>query len=368
MNPLQQLHASGQSVWLDALRRGMLLDGTFERMVREWSITGVTSNPTIFAAALRSGDYDGEIAAAAGRKEPLELFYDLALRDIQVAADLLRPTWHASEGADGYASFELVPDLADDAPSSVRSARQLLRRIDRPNVMIKVPGTDAGVDAARQLTAEGHNVNVTLLFSVGMYERFADAYLDGLEARLAAGNDVADVASVASFFVSRIDAAVDASLPARSPLRGQAAVANARHAYHRFHRIFSGPRWDRLRAEGARPQRPLWASTGTKDSTYSDVKYIEELVAPKTITTVPEATLRAFVDHGVAEPVDMDRFSEPLGKLRRAGVDLDLIGTELLRRGIEAFTNDMAALLQRLRAAEPGLPTITSDDGTVRTR
>ena len=220
MNPLHELHATGQSVWLDALGRGMLVDGTFDRMIRDRSITGVTSNPTIFAAALRSGDYDGEIEAAAGRKEPLELFYDLALRDIRMAADLLRPTWHDSGGADGYASFELAPDLADDARSSVRSARQLLRRIDRPNVMIKVPGTDAGVDAARQLTAEGRNVNVTLLFSVEMYERFAEAYLDGLEARLAAGGDVTRVSSVASFFVSRVDAVVDASLPARSPLRG----------------------------------------------------------------------------------------------------------------------------------------------------
>jgi transaldolase len=196
-------------------------------------------------------------------------------------------------------------------------------------------------------------VNVTLLFSVGMYERFAEAYLDGLEARLAAGTDVAHVSSVASFFVSRVDAVVDPSLPARSALRGLAAVANARHAYHRFHRIFSGPRWNRLRAEGARPQRPLWASTGTKDPSYPDVKYIEELVAPGTVTTVPEATLRAFADHGVPSPADMDTFSDPLRSLRGAGVDLDAIGAELLRRGIAAFQHDMAALLQRLGEVEP---------------
>lgn len=363
MNPLHELHAAGQSVWLDALRRGMLVDGTFERMIRDWSISGVTSNPTIFAAALRSGDYDGEIAVAAGLTEPLELFYELALRDIQMAADLLRPTWHATEGADGYASFEIGPELADDAQASVRSARQLLRRIDRPNVMIKVPGTDAGVDAARQLTAEGHHVNVTLLFSVGTYERFAEAYLEGLEARLAAGHDVAQVSSVASFFVSRVDAVVDASLAARSSLRGLAAVANARHAYDRFRRIFSGPRWQRLRAEGARPQRPLWASTGTKDPSYSDVKYIEELVAPGTVTTVPEATLRAFARHGVPSPADMNTFSDPLRSLRGEGVDLDAIGAELLRRGIAAFEVDMAALLRRLEGAEPARRPIPAATG-----
>ena len=353
MNELQRLHHLGQSVWLDFLRRGMLVDGTFERMTRDWSITGVTSNPTIFAAALRSGDYDDDIADAVGHREPLDLFYDLALRDIRAVAEILEPTWEATNGHDGYASFELHPDVADDAAASVASAKQLLARIGRPNVMIKVPGTIAGVTAARELTAEGHNVNVTLLFSVRMYERFANAYIEGLDTRLSAGQDVSGVASVASFFVSRVDRVVDRVLPVGSPLHGLAAVANARDAYHRFEVIFSGPRWERIRASGGRPQRPLWASTGTKDAAYSDVKYLEELVADETVTTVPEATLRAFLDHGRAAHAAMDDFEGVLHDLRADGVDLDHIGEQLLIDGIRAFEGDLGALLVQLGGSGP---------------
>jgi transaldolase len=352
MNPLEQLRANGQSIWLDSLRLGMLSDGTFERMVRDWAITGVTSNPSIFATALRSGDYDDDIAARVGRTEPMELFHDLALRDIRVAADVLAPVWRETGGTDGFASFELDPSLADDAPASIRAARELFRRIDRPNAMIKVPGTDAGIAAARELTSEGLNVNITLLFSVRAYERFAEAYIEGLESRLAAGKALGGVASVASFFVSRIDAVVDRALPAGSTVQGRAAVANARHAYRRYLQIFSGPRWDVLRVAGARPQRVLWASVGTKDPAYSDVKYVEELIAPGTVATVPEATLHSFLDHGDATPADMQDFDGDLRALHRAGVDLDRIGAELLRAGLETFEADMTTLLQRLDGAE----------------
>jgi transaldolase len=356
MNELQRLHDLGQSVWLDFLRRSLLLDGTFERMTREWSITGVTSNPTIFASALSSGDYDADIADAAGRVKPLALFYDLALRDIRAAADVLHPIWDATSGRDGFASFELEPGIADDAAASVASAKHLFVRIDRPNVMIKVPGTAAGVRAARELTADGHNVNVTLLFSVRMYERFANAYVEGLETRLAAGHDIHGVASVASFFVSRVDRVVDMALPTESPLRGLAAVANARDAYHCFQRIFSGPGWERIRAAGGRPQRPLWASTGTKDREYSDVKYLEELVAQDTVTTVPEVTLGAFLDHGRAAIAPMDDFDGVLHELRAEGIDLDSIGEQLLLEGIRAFENDMGKLLEHLGGSDPHHP------------
>jgi transaldolase len=350
MNPLNELQANGQSVWLDSLRLGMLSDGTFERMVREWGVTGVTSNPSIFAAALRSGDYDDDIAFRAGSIEPMELFHDLALRDIRTAADVLAPVWRQTHGGDGFASFELDPSLADDTPATIQAARKLLDRIGRANAMIKVPGTDAGVAAARQLAADGRNVNITLLFSVRTYERFARAYVEALESRLDAGLDVKGIGSVASFFVSRVDATVDPMLPPASPLRGRAAVANARLAYRTFSRVFSGPRWGRLRVAGALPQRPLWASTGTKDPRYSDVKYIDELVAPETVTTVPETTLRAFAEHGHGRPADMDDFDETLEALEHRGLDLETVASQLVRDGLDAFEADMGRILERLSA------------------
>jgi transaldolase len=349
MNELQRLHAAGQSVWLDFLRRGMLADGMFERMIRDWSITGVTSNPSIFASALRSGDYDTVISERP-LAEPVALFYELALDDVRNAADLLKPVWDATSGNDGYVSFELEPRLAHDVTGSLRSAEDLIARIDRPNVMIKVPGTDAGVAVTRELTALGHNVNVTLLFSVPVYERFALAYLEGLEARLNAGHDVSTVVSVASFFVSRVDAIVDPVLPSTSSLRGKVAIANARRAYRRFTEIFSGRRWDVLHDAGARAQRPLWASTGTKDRSYSDVKYVEELLLPKTVTTVPEATLKAFLDHGRANVAALNDEGEVLRRLPSLEVDLEAVSRQLLDAGISAFETDLNDLLTRLQS------------------
>ena len=237
---------------------------------------------------------------AAGVRDPQELFFELALEDVRRAADLLRPAYDASAGRDGFVSFECTPDLADDTAATIEQAVELWDRLARPNVMIKVPATEAGVPAIEELTARGINVNVTLLFSVARYEQVIDAYLTGLERRVSRGEPIDAIASVASFFVSRVDAKADALLPPGSDLRGRVAIANARLAYARYRDRFSDPRWLALREAGARPQRPLWASTATKDPAYSDVLYVEELIAPDVINTMPEATLRAFADHGDA--------------------------------------------------------------------
>ncbi len=305
MNRLRTLHDAGQSIWLDLLRRGLITDGGLARLIREDGVTGVTSNPTIFAKAIGGpSDYDDAIRRLAGQgsPSPLDVFYALALADVRMAADLFRPVYDQTAGTDGFVSFELEARLAHDPPHSIAAAHELVERIDRPNVMIKVPGTIEGVGVVEELTAAGINVNITLLFSVEMYEEVALAYLTGLERRLAAGHPIDRIASVASFFVSRIDTVVDALLPDGSPLRGRVAIANAKRAYHQYLRLFSGERWTRLAEAGARVQRPLWASTGTKNPAYSDVLYVEELVGRDTVNTIPEATLDAFRAHGRVRP------------------------------------------------------------------
>ena len=303
MNRLEQLHDAGVSIWLDTLSRELLDSGAFATLIADCAVTGATSNPTIFAKAITGSDrYDDQLraAVASGVRDPQELFFELALDDVRRAADLLRPAYEASDGRDGFVSFECTPDLADDTAATVEQAVELWNRLARPNVMIKVPATEAGVPAIEELTARGVNVNVTLLFSVARYEQVIDAYVAGLERRVAAGQPVDAIASVASFFVSRVDAKADALLPAGSDLRGRVAIANARRAYGRYRDRFADERWLALRDAGARPQRPLWASTGTKDPAYSDVLYVEQLIAPDVINTMPEATLRAFADHGDA--------------------------------------------------------------------
>lgn len=295
MNRLEELRAAGVSVWLDALSRDLLDSGAFARMIAESALTGATSNPTIFATALAGSDaYDDQLRAevAAGVRDPQELFFALALADVGHAADLLAPTYAATGGRDGFVSFECTPDLAHDAAGTIAQGLALWRRLARPNVMIKVPATGAGLGAIEELTARGVNVNVTLLFSVGRYAEVIEAFLTGLERRVAEGARVDGIASVASFFVSRIDAKADPLLP--EDLRGRVAIANAHRAHALFRERFGGPRWAALAGAGARPQRPLWASTGTKDPAYSDVLYVEELMAPGVVNTMPEATLRAF--------------------------------------------------------------------------
>jgi transaldolase len=348
---LRALHHAGVSIWLDTLSRELLESGAFATLIAEYSVTGATSNPTIFAKAITgSGRYDDQIRAlvASGTRDPKELFFALALDDVRQAADVLRPVYDATEGQDGFVSFECTPDLADDTAGTVEQALELWRRLARPNVMVKVPATEAGIPAIEELTACGVNVNVTLLFSLTRYEEVIEAYIAGLEHRLRAGERVDTIASVASFFVSRVDAKADVQLPPSSELRGRVAIANARSAYRRYRERFTDERWLSLHDAGARPQRPLWASTGTKDAAYSDVLYVEELAVPDVINTMPEATLRAFADHG--DPGGSfdsgpGAIEQTLRRARAAGVDLDAITTQLEREGVESFCRSYEELL-----------------------
>jgi transaldolase len=343
VNRLDQLHDAGVSIWLDTLSRELLDSGAFATLVDDFAVTGATSNPTIFAKAITGSDaYDDQLraAVASGVRDTQELFFALALEDVGRAADVLRPTYEASDGRDGFVSFECTPDLADDTEATISQALELWNRLARPNVMIKVPATEAGIPAIEELTARGVNVNITLLFSVARYEQVIDAYVAGLERRLVAGQPVDAIASVASFFVSRVDTKADALLPEGSPLRGRIAVANAHLAYGRYRERFADERWRALAGAGARPQRPLWASTGTKDPAYSDVLYVEELIAPDVVNTMPEATLRAFADHGRVSDASREgeaAAAETLSAADSAGIDLAAITAQLEREGVRSF-------------------------------
>jgi transaldolase len=352
MNRLEQLHDVGVSIWLDTLSRELLDSGAFAALIAGGAVTGATSNPTIFANAITTSDlYDQQLRAAAGTDSLRELFFRIALDDVARAADLLLGAFRASGGRDGFVSFECTPDLADDTDGTIEQAIALWDRLDRVNVMIKVPATDAGVPAIQELTARGVNVNVTLLFSVERYEQVIDAYLAGLERRVSAGQPVDALASVASFFVSRVDAKADAVLPPGSDLRGQVAIANARRAYVRYCERFAESRWEALRKLGAHPQRPLWASTGTKDPAYSDVLYVEQLIGPDVVNTMPERTLRAFADHGRAARTlhANDPAAEAtLRQAQEAGVDLAVITAELEREGVRAFCDSYRELLDSI--------------------
>jgi transaldolase len=367
VNRLRALHDAGVSIWLDTLSRELLDSGRFAGLIADCAVTGATSNPTIFAKAITGSDrYDDQLraAAAAGRRDPQELFFELALEDVGRAADLLRATYEASGGRDGFVSLECTPDLADDTQATIDQALELWSRLDRPNVMIKVPATGAGIPAIEELTARGVNVNITLLFSLERYEQVIDSYVSGVERRVAAGRPVDAISSVASFFVSRVDAKVDPLLPAGSDLRGRVAIANAQRAYARSLERFGDERWLTLRESGARPQRPLWASTGTKDPSYSDVLYVEELIAPETVNTMPETTLRAFADHGrVGGTIGIEGSfaDETLNLAAEAGVDLATVTAQLEREGVRSFCDSYHDLLdcivtklQPLAAGQPG--------------
>jgi transaldolase len=351
MNRLQALHEAGVSIWLDTLSRELLESGEFAGLIADFAVTGATSNPTIFAKAITGSDrYDDQLraAVASGEPGPQELFFELALEDVGRAADLLRSTYDDSEGRDGFVSLECTPDLADNTRATIEQALELWSRLTRPNVMIKVPATEAGIPAIEELTARGVNVNITLLFSLARYEQVIDAYLTGLERRLAAGQPLDTISSVASFFVSRVDAKTDALLPAGSTLRGRVAIANAHRAYVRFRQRFADERWLQLGEAGARAQRPLWASTGTKDRAYSDVLYVEELIAAEVINTMPEATLRAFADHGDvrgALSLDAGAAEETLRLAADAGIDLPSVTAELEREGVRSFCDSYHQLL-----------------------
>jgi len=350
VNPrLERLTRAGVSVWLDQIRRSLIEGGELERMVEEECLRGVTANPSIFEKAiLGSEDYDGDLAALAREGRSAQEIYDrLAQRDVQLACDVLAGVHRESGGGDGFVSLEVAPDIAHDTERTLQMARAYWQAVGRRNLMIKIPGTPEGVPAIEQAIYEGINVNVTLLFAVEAYERVAEAYIRGLERRQAEGLPL-DVRSVASFFVSRVDTNVDKKLQqlGRSDLAGTAAVANARRAYRRFKEIFAGGRWEALRHAGAAVQRPLWASTGTKNPDYSDVKYVEELIAPHTVNTMPMATILAFADHGEVTGTTAERDpGDALEALRQAGIDMSQVTDELLADGVRQFEEAMNRLL-----------------------
>jgi transaldolase len=355
-NHLREIAEQGQAVWLDNISRSLIEDGELERLVREDGLSGVTSNPTIFEKAITGSDrYDEALEAAARRGlDARATFFELGFRDIRDGADILRGVFDDTKGQDGYVSFELPPDLAGDADGSVEQAKVIRAKIDRPNVLIKVPGTEAGVQAFERLTADGVSVNVTLLFDVGRYEDIAEAYISGLERRLEAGEKIDRIASVASFFVSRVDGKIDPKLDelGREDLKGKAAIANARIAYESFRRIFSGERWERLAAEGANVQRPLWASTSTKNPDYPDTLYVDELIGPDTVNTMPDATLEAARDHAhVARTVDKDveGAHRLMDELREIGVDVDhIVKVELVEEGVASFAKSFDSLIDSI--------------------
>ncbi|MFO0096366.1 MAG: transaldolase [Gemmatimonadaceae bacterium] len=360
---LHALHAAGQSLWLDYIDRVMLANGDLARRIAEDALTGMTSNPTIFEKALAEGAaYDAQLATIDTARSDRDAFFELAATDVQRACDAFRGVYDATNGADGYVSLEVSPDLARDAAGTVAEAHRLWASVDRPNLMITVPGTPEGAVAARQLSAEGINVNVTLLFAIEAHARVIEAYLAGLEQRAAAGLPIDRIGSVASFFISRVDSAIDkqlATLAAAQPdqaavlsgLQGKAAIANAKLAYRLFTASFSGPRWDALASRGARVQRPLWASTSTKNPAYRDVTYVEELIGTDTVNTLPPATLEAFRDHGevrqsVTEQVaDAERV---LAALEAHGVSLQAVTDTLLVDGLASFEQSFVTLLAGL--------------------
>jgi transaldolase len=363
-NPLQGLQDAGQSVWLDFIERTMVHDGRLARLIRDDALVGMTSNPTIFEKALAEGHaYDAQVAAAPADLDVSGLFEVIETDDVRDACDVFGGVYERTRRQDGYVSIEVSPAQAFDADATVIEARRLWHAVDRPNVMVKVPGTAEGARAVRRLIAEGINVNVTLLFAIAAHDRVIESYLAGLEDRVTAGQPIDHVASVASFFVSRVDTEVDRRLEAiarEAPaaqaeallaLRGKAAIANARLAYRLFESRFSGQRWDALAARGARVQRPLWASTSTKNPAYRDVMYVESLIGPHTVNTLPPATMDAFRDHGVVERTVDSGYEEAgrhLAALVAAGVDLAEVTDTLLAEGIAAFQRSFDSLLAGL--------------------
>jgi len=360
---LHALHNAGQSLWLDYIDRVMLANGDLTRRIAGDALTGMTSNPTIFEKALAEGAaYDEQLATVDTAASDREAFFALATTDVRNACDAFRGVYDRTEAVDGYVSLEVSPDLARDAAGTVAEARRLWAIVDRPNLMIKVPGTAEGADAIRQLIADGINVNVTLLFAVDAHARVIEAYLAGLEQRAAAGLPIDRIASVASFFVSRVDSSIDKQLgqlaaadasraAALLALQGKAAIANAKLAYRLFSASFSGARWDALASRGARVQRPLWASTSTKNPAYRDVIYVEELIGPDTVNTLPPATLEAFRDHGEVRQSVTEGVAEAertLAALEAQGVSLQQVTDTLLAEGLASFEQSFVTLLAGL--------------------
>ena len=357
---LHQLSARGQSVWIDYLSRDLLETGELKRMMEEDAVVGVTSNPTIFQKAISQGNaYDEQLKKLLEHEqEAKEIFLHLAVRDVENALDLLAPV-HEANAQDGYVSIEVDPTLAYDTDATYKEAIRLHEWIDRPNLYVKIPGTKPGLQAIEDCIAGGHSINVTLLFSLEMHTEAMEAYLSGLERLAESGGDLSKVRSVASFFVSRVDTETDKRLEAIGSdealaLRGKLAIANARIAYENYEKAFSGPRWEALEAKGALPQRCLWASTSTKNPAYRDVLYVEELIGPQTVNTMPEETIQAFQDHGeVRGDTVLDGVAEAhrlLEQLAAVGIDYDDVVLTLEKEGVQKFSDSFAELLDGVRA------------------
>ena len=351
MTKLHELTELGQSVWLDYISRSLMASGKLQELVDQ-GLRGVTSNPSIFEKAIAgSADYDEDLnRLVRDGKSVTEIYEDLAMADIRSAADILRPVYEKSGGADGYVSLEVNPALAHDTGATIAEARRLFASLERPNVLIKVPATPAGIPAIETLIGEGVNVNVTLIFSLEQYEAVATAYIAGLEKLALAGGDVGRVASVASFFISRVDTAVDKALEeiGNTEIQGKIAIDNAKIAYSRFREIFSSERWQKLATESARVQRPLWASTSSKNPAYPDTLYVDNLIGPDTVNTLPPATLDDFLDHGkVATTVetDVDGARIRMAELAERGIDLDAITSKVLNEGVAAFAKSFEGLM-----------------------
>ena len=365
---LHKLSAKGQSVWIDYLSRDLLHTGELKRMMSEDAVVGVTSNPTIFQKAISSGDaYDEQLAELAKEhSDAKELFLHLTAADVAEACDLLRPVWDEGEGKDGYVSWEVDPNLAYDREATYEEAQRLHGWIDRPNLHVKIPATKLGLGAIEDMIAAGKNINVTLIFSLARHAEVIEAYLRGLERLVAGGGDPSQVASVASFFVSRVDTETDKRLEAIGTeealaLRGKLAVANAKLAYGHYKEAFSGERWEFLAGKGASAQRCLWASTSTKNPEYRDVLYVEELIGPDTVNTMPQETIEAFQDHGaVRETLEtgLDEARQLFEDLARVGVDYDDVVLTLEEEGVQKFADSFAELLDGVRAKQGQLAAV----------
>ena len=352
---LHQLTALGQSVWIDFLSRDLLDSGALAGAIDEDAVVGVTSNPTILEKALAHGAaYDTQIRDST-EEDSKRLFHELVMRDVADACDLLRPVWERTSAGDGYVSIEVDPNLARDTDATIEEAAMFHSTIARPNLLVKIPATDAGVGAIEEMTARGRSINVTLIFSLTRHQQVIEAYLRGLERLVGVGGDPSAVHSVASFFVSRVDSETDHRLDelGRDDLKGRLGIANARLAYQQYKHAFAGERWERLAARGATKQRCLWASTSTKDPSYRDTLYVEELLGWETISTMPEATIRAFQDHGRVEPrleSDLDEARGLLAALAGAGVDYDDVVAQLEREGIQKFVDSLSEIYTGLAA------------------
>jgi transaldolase len=355
-NKVKQIHSFGQSIWLDFIDREIIASGKLQKLIDEEGIRGVTSNPAIFEKAITSGtDYDKDIVELSKTYSDNEdIFFGLAVKDIQNATALFEDIYNeGTVGSDGYVSLEVSPFLALKTAETAAQAEKLWKQVGRKNVMIKIPGTKPGLAAIRQSIGKGININVTLLFGLPRYEEVTEAYISGLEDHLAAGHKIAHISSVASFFLSRIDVLVDPMLDEKGlgDLKGEVAIASAKKAYEIYKRVFSGPRWEKLAAEGAQPQRLLWASTSSKNPAFKDTKYVEALIGPDTVDTVPLETIEAFADHGIAENTleqGLDKATETLERLKTAGIDIDKITQQLEDEGIDKFNKPFEKLLKAI--------------------